>query len=237
MKRSFLMSALVLALAAAIPACGGGAASGDGPKDPTTDGGGDKGSSDSGDPVVDLKNLSDGIQKDIDALFDPIRNADAVLDSVGKLPADLKAMKSKAQPKAVMAEVLKVVKDGGGDPALDALKLEDNAKAAVQDRIDKLKALMTSIKSMDDKVKDLGDRIKDALVKAPALGAKALAKIEITLKNPLAGGDAKKQAEADKATITGIVQGFKDKAAQWTKDLTDIPAKAKTLPAKLAALK
>jgi len=231
MKRSFLMSALVLALASAIPACGGGAASGDGAKDPSSDGGGDK-SGDSGDPVVDLKNMSDGIQKDIDALFEPIKNADAVLDSVAKLPADLKAMKSKVAPKALMAELQKLL--DGGDPALDALKLEDNAKAAVQDRIDKIKALVTSVKTMDDKVKALGDRIKDAITKVPVLGGKAVAKIELTLKNPLAGGDAKKKAEEDKKTIEGIISSFKDKSTQWTKDLTDIPAKAKELPAKMA---
>ncbi len=38
-------------------------------------------------------------------------------------------------------------------------------------------------------------------------------------------------------TLTDIKDGFEAKAAGWKKDCTDLPAKAKTLPAKLAALK
>jgi len=133
-----------------------------------------------------------------------------------------------------MAEVKKVLE--GADPELEALKLEDDAKKMVMERVDKLKALVKSVKELDVKVKDLGTKVADAITKIPALGAKAVAKIEITLKNPLAGGDAKKKAEEDKKTLTDIVDGFKTKAAAWQKDLTDIPAKAKEIPAKFAKI-
>lgn len=228
MKRSFLMSALVLALAASIPACGGG----DAPKDGSDPAKTDEGDKSGGDPVVELKNISDGIQKAADDIFEPIKNADAVIDSVSKLPDDLKAMKSKVDPKKLMAELKKIL--DGADPALEALKLEDEAKGKVQERIDKLKALVNSIKTIDDKVKELGTKITDAITKVPAVGAKAMAKIEITLKNPLAGGDAKKKAEEDKKTLTGIIDGFKAKAAEWQKMVTELPGKAKEIPAKFA---
>jgi hypothetical protein len=227
MMRSFLMSALVLALAASMPACGGGT---DAPKDGDTakaDEGGDKGT---GDPVQDLKAISDGLQKAVDDIFAPLKDADAVIDSVSKLPADLKAMKSKVDPKKLMAELKKIL--DGADPQVEALKLEDEAKGKVQERIDKMKALVNSIKTMDEKVKELGTKITDAITKVPAVGAKAIAKVEITLKNPLAGGDAKKKAEEDKKTITGVVDGFKAKVTEWQKLITDMPAKAKEIPAK-----
>ena len=61
--------------------------------------------------------------------------------------------------------------------------------------------------------------------------------LENTAILPYAGGDAKKQAEADKAKIQGIIDGFKTKATQWQADITALPGKAKALPAKFAALK
>lgn len=229
MKRSFLMSALVLALAAAVPACGGGSGV------PAMDGSdeGKKDDAGSDDPVVELKNISDGIQKEVDGIFEPIKNADAVIDSVAKLPAELKAKKAKFDTKKLMAEAQKIV--DGTEPAIDALGLADDAKAMVTERFDKLKALVNSIKTMDEKVKALGTKVTEAITKVPVIGTKAVAKAELTMKNPLAGGDSKKKAEEDKAAVLGIINGFKDKAAGWQKDLTDLPAKAQALPAKMKA--
>ncbi len=224
MKRSVLLSALVLALVAA-PACGGAPGVPGAPDAP-----GDSGSDD---PVVEMKNIADGIQKEIDSIFEPIKTADAVIDGVAKLPAELKTMvKGKFDPKKLMAEAKKIV--DGAEYNLDALGLEGEAKAKVGERFDKLKALVTSIKTMDEKVKALGGKVTDAVVKVPGLGVKAVAKAEIALKNPLAGADTKKKAEEDKKTVEGIVTGFKDKAAGWQKDITEMPAKAKDLPAKMS---
>jgi hypothetical protein len=221
MKRSVLFAALFLALAGA-PACGGGM--------PGTDGGSDSGS---GDPVADIKNMSDGIQKEIDEIFAPIKNADAVIDSVAKLPADLKAtVKGKLDAKKLMAAAKGIVDGGEFNP--DALGLEGEAKTMATERLTKLKELVTSIKTMDEKVKALGQKVTDAVTKIPGLGVSAIAKLELTMKNPLAGADAKKKAEEDKKTLEGIVSGFKDKAAGWQKDITEMPAKAKDLPAKMA---
>ena len=221
MKRSVLFAALFLALAAT-PACGGGGL-------PGTDGGSDS----SGDPVADIKNMSDGIQKEIDEIFAPIKNADAVIDSVAKLPTDLKAtVKGKLDVKKLMGEAKKLVDSGEFNP--DALGLEGEAKTMATERLTKLKELVMSIKTMDEKVKALATKVTEAVTKIPALGVSAVAKLELTMKNPLAGADAKKKAEEDKKTLEGIVGGFKDKAAGWQKDITEMPAKAKDLPAKMA---
>jgi hypothetical protein len=232
MKRSFLMSALVLSLSIPLAACGGGGTETDKPPGDPAGGGDNKGGSD--DPVVELQGISDGIQKDVDGIFQPIKDADAVLDSLGKLPADLKAAKSKVDAKKVMAEISKVI--GGGEAALDALKMDPEGAKIVGERVDKVKALVASIKDLDQKVADLGKKIGEAVPKIPAIGAKAIAKVELALKNPLAGADAKKKAEEDKTKIQGIIEGFKTKVTEWQKLLTDLPAKAKAIPDKLKAL-
>ena len=126
MKRSVLLSALVLALVAA-SACGGAPGVPGAPDAP-----GDSGSDD---PVVEMKNIADGIQKEIDSIFEPIKTADAVIDGVAKLPAELKTMvKGKFDPKKLMAEAKKIV--DGAEYNLDALGLEGEAKAKVGERFD-----------------------------------------------------------------------------------------------------
>jgi uncharacterized coiled-coil DUF342 family protein len=226
MKRSFLLSALVLSLAAMTPACGGG---GEG-KTPDGEKPGEEPSS--GDPVQDLKNISEGLQKSVDEVLSPIKNFDAVLDSIAKIPADLKAAKSKVEPKKLLAEMKKIL--DGGNPELDALKLEDDAKKMVQERIDKVKALVDSIKNIDEAVKGLGQKIADAVIKIPQVGAKAIAKAEIALKNPLAAAADKDKAKKDAAEIKAIIEGFKTKAEGWQKEITELPGKVKALPEKLA---
>jgi hypothetical protein len=227
MKRSFLLSALVLALAAATPACGGG---GSDPKTPGEEG--KPGEESSGDPVTDLKNISDGLQKAVDEVLKPVTTFDAVLDSIAKIPADLKAQKSKVDPKKLMAELKKVL--DGADPELEALKLEEEAKKLVTERIDKVKALVAAIKNIDTAVKDLGTKIADAVVKIPQVGAKAVAKAQVALKNPLAAAADKDKAKKDVEEIEGIIKGFKTKAEGWQKEITELPGKVKALPEKLA---
>jgi hypothetical protein len=221
-------------------ACGGGAASTDAPKDAdsakkddTSSGSGSTKSSD--DPVAQLQDISDGVQKQVDVVLQPIKDSDAVLDSVASLPKDLKTtLKSKVDPKKVMAEAKKILAGKAAD--LDALKLEDEAKAKVQERFDKLKVLYDSVTNLDTALKDLGTKISDASTQIPQVGGKAITKIKVTLKNPVLSGDAKKKAEDDQAKIQGIMDGFKDKVTAWQKDMTDIPTKAKALPAKWAKL-
>ncbi len=222
MKRILYVSAIVLGFAMPLAGC---PSSSDGPKDPSGE--------DSDDPVASLKAVSEGIQKDIDGLMEPINKAEAIIDDVAKLPAEIKASAgAKFDAKKLMAEANKIV--AGQTPDVKSLGLEASAEAKVTERFDKLKELVTAVKTLDDKVKGIGEKIKDAIVKVPTLGAKATAKIEVTLKNPLAGDDAKKTAEENKKTISGIVDGFKDKASEWQKALTDLPGKAKDLPAKMS---
>ncbi len=236
MKRSFLMSALVLALASslAVTACGGGGAGPDGA--PAKDGDGAKKSETSNDdPVVELQLISDGLQKDVDAVLQPIKDFDGLLDSLGKLPADLKAAKSKAKPdlKKVMAELKKIV--DGQDAALHALNLDEAVNGMVQERADKLKALVAATKNLDTAAKDLATKIADAVVKVPALGAKAIGKAELKLKAPFGvSAEDKAKAQADKDKVQGIIDGFKGKVAEWQKLITDLPGKAKDMPAKFA---
>ncbi len=237
MKRSVLMSALVLALASslAVTACGGGGGSDQPAKDADSadkKDGDSGGTPSSGDPVADMQAISDGIQKDVDAVLQPIKDADALLDSIGNIPKDLKAAKSKVDPKKLMAELKKIV--AGGDANLDALKMEDSAKAAVQERIDKLKALVADLKDVDTKVKALVDRVTDAAPKLAASAAKAIGKLEAKIKAPIGvSADDKKKAQEDKDKINAIVDGFKKKADEWQKLFTDMPAKAKSIPDKL----
>ncbi len=227
MKRSFLMSALVLALAAAMPACGGGG----GTEGPKGEGDAKQEGESSGDPVADLKKMSEDLQKEVDAIMQPIKDADGILDGIGKLPGELKGkVKGKFDPKKLMAEAKKILDTGDYD--IKALGLEAEAEGVVKERFDKLKGLIEYTKTIDDKVKALGDKIVDSITKVPALGGKAIAKIEVTLKNPLAGGDAKKKAEEDKKVLTGIIDGFKGKAEGWKNDVTGLPAKAKAIPEK-----
>src|SRR5262245_4341782 len=114
MKRSVLLTALFLALVA-VPACGGGPSVPGGPDAPA-DGGSD-------DPVVEIKKISDGIQAEVEGILSVVKNADAVIDGITKLPADIKATSAKAKfdPKKLMAEAKKIVDTG--DFNLDALGL------------------------------------------------------------------------------------------------------------------
>jgi uncharacterized protein (DUF3084 family) len=233
MKRSVLMTALVLALASSMTACGGGGADGA----PAKDGDAPKkeGDTSNDDPVVELQNISDGLQKDVDAVLQPIKDADAVIDSLIALPKDLKAAKTKAKPdlKKVMAELKKIV--DGQDAALDALNLDEAVKGMVQERADKLKALVAATKNLDTAAKDLATKIADAVVKVPALGAKAIGKAELKLKAPFGvSAEDKAKAQADKDKVQGIIDGFKTKVADWQKLITDLPGKAKDMPAKFA---
>src|SRR5262249_18421025 len=141
----------------------------------------DEGSS--GDPVADLQKMSDDLQKAVDDVFQPIKDADSLLESIGKLPADLKAAKSKVDPKKLAAELKKIRE--GDEPALDGVKAEEGeAKKMIQERIDKLKALVASVKNIDQAAKDLGQKIADSVPKAAAAVAKVLPKLEAKLKAP-----------------------------------------------------
>jgi hypothetical protein len=231
MKRSFLVSALVLALASPLAACGGGT------PDAKPEGSPDGAKPDDAgeDPIVALGKISDGVQKDVDAILQPIKDADAVLDAMGKLAADLKAAKAKVDGGKLSGEIKKVV--AGNDADIDSLGLDGDAKAKATERFQKLKDLVAAVKNVEQASKDLGSKIADALVKMPPLVAKAVGKAELTLKNPLAGGDSKKQAQADKDKVTKIFDDFKTKASQWQSDITSLATKAKDLPKKFAALK
>jgi len=230
MKRSFLMSALVLGLASGMAACGG--ASGDTPA--PTDGSKPDDSASSDDPMVALQKMSDGLQKDIDALVAPIMNADAVLDGISKLPADLKAAKAKIDNKKLMAEASKIV--NGGDADIDSLGLDGDAKAKVTDRFQKLKDLIAAVKNVDQAAKDLASKVADVITKGAPLGAKVLAKAELTLKNPLAGADSKAKATSDKAAVQALLDGLKSKGTDLQNQLAALPAKAKDIPKKLSSI-
>jgi uncharacterized protein YoxC len=240
MKRSFLMPSLVLALATALAACGGASGDSNTPAssggDSSSSGGGDS-SADSGDPVAALQKMSDDLQKSVDAVITPITGAGDVLDgfSVAKLNTDLKPQKGKLNVKLVMAQVVKVV--NGQDADVASLQLDADSTTKLNDKIQKLKDLVSAVKNVDQNVKDVGAKIADAATKAPPLVAKALASAQLTLKNPLAGGDKKKDAQATMDKLNGIKDGFMSKLDGWKTDLAGLAAKAKDIPAKLSALK
>ena len=193
MKSSFLMPSLVLALALA--ACGG-SSGGSGettPDKPAGDSTASSDSSSSDNPVATLQKMSDDLQKSVDAVISPITGAPDVLAGLApaKLTTDLKPTKGKLNAKKVMAEIVKVV--NGADADIASLQLDADSAKTLGDRIQKLKDLISAVKNVDQNVKDLTAKIADTATKAPPLVAKALASAQLTLKNPLAGGDKKKK--------------------------------------------
>src|SRR5262249_22985308 len=136
----------------------------------------DDDSASSGDPVEEMQKISDGIQKDVDAVLQPIKDADAILDSIVNLPKDLKAAKSKADAKKIMIELKKVV--DGGEVKIEVLKLDEPATKIVTERHEKLKALMASLKDIDTKAKELAQHAADAAPKIAAAAGKAIPKLE-----------------------------------------------------------
>jgi len=231
MKRSLLMSALVLALAASLPACGGGTAEGGPAKDGES--GGKEGEASSGDPIADLKTSVDAIQKEIDGLFEPIKNADGVIAAITTLPTDLKAkVKGKLDAKKIMAEAAKIL--DGAEPAYEAMGLEGEGKAMVQERFDKLKALVASVKALPEKVAALPAKFEE-LPKKLLAAAPAAAKAAAKAKAPFGvSAEDKKKAEEDVKTLEGFKTSIPEKVNGWKKDLADLPAKAKDIPAKMA---
>lgn len=229
MNRKLLLSALVLALAAAMPACGGGAAEGEGAKDPS----GEKKDEGSGDPIADLKASVDAIQKEVDDLFAPIKNADAVIDGVAKLPTELKGKAKKLDAKKLMAEAAKIV--DGADANIESLGLEAEAKTTVGERFTKLKELVASIKALPEKVQALPGKFEE-LPKKLLAAAPAAAKAAAKAKAPFGvSAEDKKKAEEQVATLESFKTEIPKKVEGWKKDATDIPAKAKDLPAKMKA--
>jgi hypothetical protein len=235
MKRSFLVPSLVLALALA--ACGGN------PGDPAatpTDGstppaaGGDSGSDD---PVAACQKISDDIQKDVDAIITPITGAADVIGAVVSIKTDIKPTgKTKLDWKKLMVEVNKVT-SGSGDADIASLQLDADSTQKITDRVSKLKDLVAASKNVDQAVKDLGQKLTDGVPKILKLAAPALAKAELTLKNPFAKDADKKDAQANKDKLSALGDGFKAKVTKWQSDLAGLPAAAKAIPAKLAALK
>lgn len=227
MNRSFLISALVLALTAA--ACGGGDAGTDGVKTPD----GEKPAEGGGDAIADLKTSVDTIQKEIDGLFEPIKNADSIIQGIADLPKELKAAKSKVTPAKLMAEAQKLV--DGGEINLDALNLEGDLKGKVTEKFEKLKGLVTSIKTLPEKVAGLPAKFEE-LPKKLIAAAPAAAKAAAKAKMPFGvSAEDKKAAEAQVAMLESFKTDIPKKIDGWKKDVTDIPAKAKELPAKMKA--
>jgi hypothetical protein len=229
MNRSFLISALVLALAAA--ACGGGEAGTDGVKAPD----GEKAAEGGGDAIADVKGAIEGIQKEIDGLMEPIKNADAVIDAVKSIPADLKAAKSKADPKKLLEVAKKMVESG--EYNLDGIAgLEGDAKAKVTEKLDKMKALVASIKNIasGEAIKAISQKVTDLPGKLPAAvaqGAKSLAKSKMPFG---VSAEDKAKAQKDVEAVDQLKTQVPAKATQWAQDLKDIPGKAASIPKKMA---
>ena len=231
MKRSLLMSALVLALAAPLAACGGG-----GTPDAKTEGTDAKPEEGGGDPIVQLQKISDDIMHDVDTILQPVKDADAILDDVSKLAKELKDAKSKTDWKKVLAEAQKIT--GGTEANIDGLGLDGDIKVKVTERFGKLKGLVEAVKNIEPATKDLGSKVAKALVDMPPLIVKAEAKAKAKLAVPFGvSADDKKAAQADIDKVEKIFNDFKAKAQQVQSDMTALVAKAKDLPKKFAALK
>ena len=233
MKRSYVMSALVLGLALSTTACGGGSADGKPAEGAEGQQGGDSGKP----PVEQLKAMTDDIQKAVDDLLSPIDKADAAIEAVANLPKDLKGVikgKAKLDVKKLGALATKVMNGEDAPIAELGLEAEAEAKAKVEDAFNKLKDVVKSIKETDEKAKALAEKIKTTLVSVPGLVTKVAAEATLTLKNPLKGADAKAKAQADLDAVKGIGDGFMKKAEEWQKKIVELPARAKAASEKMA---
>jgi hypothetical protein len=229
MKRFTMMTAIALGLVALTPACGGGAAGGEAKS-------ADSAESD-GRAIDKLTAFSEGIQKDVDSIFQPLNDADAAIDAVSKLPAELKASikgKVSIDSKKISAVATKLISSGELDISSLGLDAEAEAKAKVEEAFGKLKAVVDGIKSIDQKVASVAEKVKGAVVEVPKLAAQATAGATVSLNNPFAGAEVKAQAKADMDKIVQIKDSFTAKAEEWQKNITDAPNKAKAAQEKLA---
>ena len=234
MKRSYVLSALVLGLALSTTACGGGSADGGKPAEGAE---GQQGADSNKPPAEQLKAMSEDIQKAVDDLLSPIDKADAAIEAVANLPKDLKGVikgKAKLDVKKLGALATKVMNGEDAPIAELGLEAEAEAKAKVEDAFNKLKDVVKSIKETDEKAKALAEKIKTTLVSVPGLVTKVTAEATLTLKNPLKGADAKAKAQADLDTVKGIGEGFMKKAEEWQKKIVELPARAKAASEKMA---
>ena len=235
MKRSILLSALVIGLVAFAPACGGGGTDGKTPEGgENKDGGGDSGKP----PIDELTEISDGLQKSVDDLLKPINDAEAAIDAVAKLPGELKAsLKAgfKFDVKKFGAIATKVA--NGEDIDLTPLgftEKEAEAKGKVEAALKKLKEVVDGIKATDEKVKAIGEKIKEAVTKVPVLAGKVMASAQVQAKNPFGSAEVKAKAQADMDKVKKIADSFTAKSQEWTKTVTELPAKAAAAKDKMA---
>jgi archaellum component FlaC len=228
MTRTYLLSALVLVFAAAMPAC-----SSDTPDAKTADQpAADTAAPNEGDAFDELKALTDGLQKDVDGLLQPVTDANDAIDRIGTLPKDLKGAK-KFDQKKFMKEAAKVAQ--GQDANVDALGLDADTKAKVSDALDKLKAAVGGLKDLDTKTKAVLDKLTAAATKAPELITKVTAQANLVAKNPLKSADEKKKAQDKLTELNTIKDSFTKKSTDWKTAITDLPTKAKAASDKIAA--
>jgi hypothetical protein len=191
-------------------------------KDPNTS---DDASKSDQNPVDELRGISDDLNKDVDAIMQPINDADSVATGIDDLakkygiaPSDLKAMGKTALD--------------GGEVTVSA-NIKPEAKDDVMALMAKIKAIGTGLTQTPDKVQALLAKLPAKLANVPVLYGKAQASLQVKANNPFGNADEKKKAKDDLASLDKIKTDTMTKVDGIKTQVTGLPQKATQALAKL----
>ena len=213
MKRFGWMSAVVIGLALATTACGGGG---------KADGAADAADAE-GKAIDRLKASVKGLDDEVNGLFKPVDDLEAALNGIAELPAKLKASAGVQLDAKAFASVGKGVIEGKLDLAPLKLEAKAEAKAEVEAVFKNLESALKGLKETDAKVKAIGDKFASALLEIPKLGVEASASASVDIANPFAGAEIQAQAKADLEEIKKIVDEFPKMVEGWKEKVTGLP--------------
>jgi hypothetical protein len=219
MRRSVLISGLLLAFAVAVQGCGGGQKQSNtadsAKKDQTA--------------MEELQAIPADVNGDVDALMKPIDDVQAVVDEITSLPSRLNI-----SAKDMMAMAQGTLSNGTVDVKVNG-DLTDDARAQITASLKKLKGVVDGLKSTPDKVVALGKKLVVVTAKVPVLATRVTAEAQVAIANPFAGADAKAKAQADVANVQKVQAEINTKVNEAQAKVTSIPALATGALAKLTA--
>lgn len=229
MKRISAVSCVVVVLAAlSVGACGGSNPEAKSPEGAT-------GAKAELSAMDELKAIPEDLGKETDALSKPIDDANAALDELAKFP-----QKHKIDAKS-LAAMAKVAVEGG-EVKLDAsaaggaaANLSAEAKAEIEGTLKKLQGAVAQLKDTPAKASALLQKATAASAKVPLLATKVTTQANLVLANPFGNADGKAKAQADVASVQKVQADVSAKIGDAQKKVTEIPATATNVLAKVTA--
>jgi hypothetical protein len=216
MFRHLLVAAALVSIPPVILGCGS--------KDPNT---AESANADQS-PVDELRGISDGLGKDVDAIVQPINDVDDVVKALDELPkkygmkpADLKVLAKSAYE--------------GGEIQLSA-DIKPEAKDDVMALLTKIQGIGNGLKTTPDKVQALLAKLPGTVAKVPVLVGKAQASLTVKANNPFGNADEKAKAKSDLADLDKVKTDIMSKIETVKSQVTALPGKASQASAKIAAV-